>query len=389
MTRELSVLCYLHCFDSGGVERTALRLCSAWAKNGVDVKLLIGRDEGPSKADAAGLERLCFPSGSIPTRPFESLWMILCLWRQLRRERPDVIFCAGNTYAIVAVVVRLLLGRHCPPIVAKVSNSLERADMNGLMRAAYSLWLRIQGLLLDHIVGTGPAAQHELLTGMKADPHRLSIIRNPALTRAQLNELARIERKQPEEGKRFLAAGRLVAQKRFDLLIRAFLHSASEQDRLVILGEGPDRRSLERLIASLGGEDRVSLAGHTSETLRWYRNSDVFVLCSDYEGLPSVLVEALAAGMAIVATDCSATIHDLLDGGLGLLVEPGDLDGLARAIRAVGRCSPDPDRARAKAQLHCVEHAAPKYVELMRRILAGDRHPREKRAPASAEISAP
>lgn len=384
-----SILCYLHCFDSGGVERTALRLCSAWAKSGVQVKLLIGRDEGPSKADAAGLERIVFPSGPISTRAFETLWMILCLWRQLRRERPDVIFCAGNTYTVVAVAVRLLIGGSCPPIVAKISNSLERADMNVIARAGYRLWLRLQGLLLDHIVGTGPAAQQEVLASMKAPTDRLSIIRNPALTRAQLDRLARIERKPPGAGRRFLAAGRLVRQKRFDLLIRAFLRGTQERDELIILGEGPERRTLERLIADLDGADRISLPGHMQDTAPWFRSCHVFVLCSDYEGLPSVVIEALAAGMAIVATECSATIHDLLEGGLGLLIAPGDIAGLAQALGTVGWASPSPERARAKAQLHCVEHSAPKYVELMHRLAASDRLPVDQPAPSRAEVSMP
>ena len=386
---QTSVLCYLHCFDSGGVERTALRLCSAWAKSGVRVKLLIGRDEGPSKTDAAGLERIIFASGPLSTRPFETVWMILCLWRHLRRERPDIIFCAGNTYAIVAVAVRLLMGRSCPPIVAKVSNSLERADMGPIARAGYRIWLRLQGLLLDHIVGTGPAAQHEVLASMKPSPERLSIIRNPALTRAQLDELTRIERKPPDGGRRFLAAGRLVRQKRFDILVRAFLHGTKDQDQLIILGEGPERRSLERLIVRLGGSDRISLPGHMPDTTRWFRTCHIFVLCSDYEGLPSVVIEALAAGMAIVATECSATIHDLLEGGLGLLVEPGDVAGLAQALGKVGWASPFQDRARAKAQLHCVEHSAPKYIELMNRLVASDRQPAEQQTPARAEVNAP
>jgi glycosyltransferase involved in cell wall biosynthesis len=386
---QTSVLCFLHCFDSGGVERTALRLCSAWANSGVRVKLLIGRDEGRSKTDAAGLERITFSSGRLSTARFETLWLTLCLWRQLRRERPDVIFCAGNTYAIIAVIVRLLMGRNCPPIVAKISNSLDRADMNVITRVGYRLWLRLQGLLLDHIVGTGPAAQQEVLASMKPSPDRLSIIRNPALTRDQLDQLTRIERKPPAAGRRFLAAGRLARQKRFDVLIRAFLQGTNEQDQLIILGEGPERRSLEHLIVSLGGSDRISLPGHMQHTAPWFRTCHVFVLCSDYEGLPSVVIEALAAGMAIVATECSATIHDLLEGGLGLLVEPRDVVGLAQALGKVGWASPFPDLARAKAQLHCVEHSGPKYIELMNRLVASDRRPAEQQTPARAEVSAP
>jgi glycosyltransferase involved in cell wall biosynthesis len=126
-----------------------------------------------------------------------------------------------------------------------------------------------------------------------------------------------------------------------------------------------------------------------SDTSRWFRSCHIFVLCSDYEGLPSVVIEALAAGMAIVATECSATIHDLLEDGLGLLVEPGDVQALAAALGTVGWASPFPDRARAKAQLHCVEHAAPKYLELMNRLVASERHPAGQQAPAHAGVSAP
>jgi hypothetical protein len=68
--------------------------------------------------------------------------------RRIRRHRPDVLFCAGNSYTVVAVTMRLVLGRRCPPILAKISNDLTRADLPAVARPFYRLWLRIQGRLL-------------------------------------------------------------------------------------------------------------------------------------------------------------------------------------------------------------------------------------------------
>ncbi|MDB5697348.1 MAG: hypothetical protein JWN69_152 [Alphaproteobacteria bacterium] len=366
MARRPHILCYLHSFEPGGVERVALRLCNAWQAEGARVQLLLGRTDGVMGVDAPKLDYVTYSSHGVSTARFETLWLLLCLWRQVRAERPDVIFCAGNTYTIIAVVLRLLLGGSCPPLVAKISNDLERADLIAPARMAYRLWLRVQGRIIDHFVGTAEPMRGVIARALAISHERVAIIANPALDNRQIAELAASCRSTAAPGKLVLGVGRLVPQKRFDLLIRAFAAAGGSDDRLVILGDGPERRPLEALAARLGVGGKVRLEGHVADTHRWFRRCQVFVLSSDYEGLPGVVVEALAAGPAIVATDCSPTMSNLLgDGRFGQLVPPGDQNALEQALRCAGAHSPDPIGALEHARRHTVEQAAPAYLALM------------------------
>src|SRR4051812_24439930 len=135
---------FLHSFEPGGVERVAFRLAGAWAQAGCEVKVVMGRPGGALEIERPEGVELLFPRRVSRLAPrMESLWLVPHLVAMVRRHRPDVLFCAGNTYAIVAVLARLLLGRDCPPIVMKVSNSLERRDFGPVMRRLYPLWLKV------------------------------------------------------------------------------------------------------------------------------------------------------------------------------------------------------------------------------------------------------
>lgn len=133
-----------------------------------------------------------------------------------------------------------------------------------------------------------------------------------------------------------MGIGRLdLRPKAFDRLVRihAALLAKGIKQRLVILGEGPDRAALEREIARLGVGQTVSLPGHASDVEEWLAKATVFALCSRYEGLPLVLLEALAAGVPAVAMDCPAGPREILRGGEdGILVPEGDEAAMEEAI---------------------------------------------------------
>lgn len=361
------ILAYLHSFDPGGVERTALRLCAAWQEQGAKVKVLMGREAGVTHASAPDLDYIVYPSGSVRTAPFETLWMIRCLWKRVRAARPDVIFCAGNSYTVVAVALRLLLGRACPPIVAKVSNALDRRDMPRLGRPFYRLWLRIQGRMIGRWVAIAPGLDTEIATLMRVPWGRISTIADPAISGSEAAALAAAGAtpKAEVEGRLFLAVGRLARQKRFDLLLEAFARGARPADRLAIVGEGSWRRRLEARAARLGIADRLLLPGHTGDLLPWFAHADALVMSSDYEGLPAVLVEALAAGLPVISTRSSAGVAALLDGH-GQTVETGDVPALAAAL-AADLPSRQVEAARARAAPFRTEHAAPAWLDLLRR----------------------
>lgn len=129
-----------------------------------------------------------------------------------------------------------------------------------------------------------------------------------------------------ERGTDLLFVGRLVRGKRVDLVLHALARVRVRRPgtTLAIVGDGPERESLERLAARLGLAEAVTFAGHRSDVERWYADARVFVMASEREGLPLVLIEAMSSGCVPVTTSCG-TIADLVQNGSnGFLVEMGD-----------------------------------------------------------------
>ena len=146
-----------------------------------------------------------------------------------------------------------------------------------------------------------------------------------------------------------IAVGRLVAVKDYPSLIRAFAVVRRKHDvRLMILGEGEDRPQLESLIVELGLADCVALPGFEANPYAYMAWAALFVLSSISEALPTALIEAMAVGTPVVATDCKCGPREVLqDGRFGALVPVGDVAALAAAISARSRrrgtnCPPRP-----------------------------------------------
>jgi len=165
------------------------------------------------------------------------------------------------------------------------------------------------------------------------DPDHVVTIHNPFPLDA-IAAAARAPLDLPATGPAYLVAcGRLTELKGFADLIRAFAAIRRGRPlRLVILGDGPERPSLERLAAELGVRADVDLPGFVANPYAWFGHARGFVLCSRSEGLANVLVEAMICGAPIVSSRCTGAEEVVEDGRTGLLYEPGDIDGLTRAL---------------------------------------------------------
>lgn len=376
----MRIIVPIHSFEPGGVERVALHLATAWQAEGAEVRIVLGRRDGAMRDLAPDLDYVVRPS-PVPTAAWETIWMIFCLWRYLRGNPGGVIFASGNTYAIVAVAMKLLLGRQCPPILLKLSNDLERPDLPQPVRLLYHVWLRIQGRMIDRFVAMAPALVPEIIQHMGAAPDRVAVIEDPALAPGQFERLSAIDREQDDQPRHLLSIGRLAGQKNQALMIRALAMAKvgggveTEADQfagtLTICGEGAQRQRLEQLASQLGIADRVTFAGHCRNVTPYLTEASALVLSSDYEGLPAVVIEALAAGLPVIATDCSAWIHAILhDGRLGILVPRGDVSALSRSFSDVSKLKFDPSQAREVARSFTIAAAAPRYVHEFARIAA-------------------
>lgn len=390
MTKVLRIAIPIHSLQSGGVERVALGLATQWRQAGHEVTVILGTTEGTSGlCSAPALDYWRVPT-RFSTAAWETPWMVHCLYSYLLRNKADVVFCPGNTYAVIGAAMKLLLGPLAPPMVLKISNALSRPDMIPIMARGYGWWLRAHKSVFDTMVALSEPMRQEALRTIRCEAGQVRVIPNPIVTRQRLDRLAGIERRADSApasipATRYLAAGRLVSQKNYPLLLRAFARSARPADTLTIAGEGPELARLRALAGRLGIAAQVHFLGHVPTIDDLLADADCLVLSSTYEGLPGVVVEALAGGLPVLATDCCVSMASLIEHGrTGLIVEPGCEDSFAAGLIAIRGLRGDPEHARALASSYEVEAAAQRYIDLLRDVV---RH-REQERRRSLALSA-
>jgi glycosyltransferase involved in cell wall biosynthesis len=319
-------------FGGGGAERIMVFLANAFVERGIQTTFLAGRAEGPCLADLS-------PAVSLVDLGVTRFARALpALVRHLNSNPPDAVMSA-LTHANLVTLLAARLARRGPRIVVAEHNSttmLSNAG-RGPKRLVKTVLLRALYPRADCITFVSHAMQGEFagLLGLPSD--RLATIYNPV----PVDRLRRMAANGPRHpwlaqktGPVVVAAGRLTEQKDFPLLLRAFARLAPPA-RLIIFGEGPDRDSLEALRTQLHLEDRVSLPGFVDNLPAELASADLFALSSRWEGLPGVLLEAMALDVPVVATDCPTGPQEILEGGRwGRLVPVGSEDGLAAALQA-------------------------------------------------------
>ena len=210
-----------------------------------------------------------------------------------------------------------------------------------LVQAILPQLLNVGYRFADRVVAVSHGVADDLAetTGLPRD--RVLVVGNPVVTpevRSKAEQPATHPwLLDPDGPPVILGVGRLSPQKNFALLLRAFAQVRSERDaRLLILGEGPKRAELEKLAKELDISKDLSMPGFVDNPYAEMAAADVFALSSEYEGLPTVLIEALFCDTPVVSTDCKAGPRQILDDGVhGKLVPVGDLDALVTALHGV------------------------------------------------------
>ena len=339
-------------------------LASGFAELGVATDLLLS-----GEGDKPFLDRLSPRVGrvSLPAGRSARLAGTVAYLRTARpdvllsaKQRDDELALAARRSAGVATRVFLRCGSHL--------SARPRMQTRNLLRRWWH-YHRTRQLFRDAdgtiCVSEGVAADLVAITGLARD--RLSVIRNPVITpdlRSRMDAPVAHPWLAPGLPPVILGVGALARVKRFDDLLRAFARVAREVDcRLVILGQGKEREALLRLAAELGVAARVDLPGFVGNVLPYMRAAAVLVLSSEREGAPNVLVEAMACGTPVVATDCPSGPRELLDGGrLGPLVPVGDIDALSRAVVDVLRDPLPGEVLRAALDDFTLERVCQRYL---------------------------
>ena len=266
-----------------------------------------------------------------------TLTCLPALIRYIRKERPAGIIAFQDHANVVAICASAIAGLKTP-IILTVHNTWSKTLHTGTWKThALAKLAGFAYRKTGRLVAVSEGVADDLARQLHLDRDLVGVIYNPVVS-PQLFEKAA----QPVEDEWFtryqgswvIGIGRLTKQKDFANLIDAFSRARNEIDcKLLILGEGPDRPLLEQLIRRLGLEGDCLMPGFVDNPYKYLSRAKLFVLSSAWEGLPTVLIEALALGIPAISTDCESGPREILQGGrFGSLVPPSDPAALSAAI---------------------------------------------------------
>ncbi len=326
---------FLGYLGGGGADQVMLNLARGLVDRNFEVDLVLGHAWGPHLWKIPSQVRV------VDLKAPQVIPSVFALAEYLRREQPTVLLSALHYANEVAIWAKRLSGASTPIIVAE-HNTLSQAISNqkGIRKRLIPFFVKHFYPWADKVVTVSHGAAADLAAIGGFPQERVQVIYNPVIT-PELLEMSRepVEHPwfKPGEPPVILGVGKLEAQKDFPTLIRAFAQVRQLRPcRLVILGWGPDRPQLESLVKELGVQDDVDLPGYIENPYAYMRRAAVFALSSAWEGLPTVLIEAMAVGIPVVSTDCKSGPEEILDhGNYGILTSVGDSSALAEAVLAV------------------------------------------------------
>jgi glycosyltransferase involved in cell wall biosynthesis len=263
---------------------------------------------------------------------FHGLWLnlqrILKIRNQVRFLKPDVIVSFVDQTNILVLLSTIKMP--VPVIVSERTNPAKHqiGRFWGFLRKI------VYPFSTAAVVQT-QAVKNWLLSSIKMS-NRVVVIPNSLVNPASINKQEIASAFMEKYSHKIIAVGRLGFEKGFDLLIESFSLLAEDFPDwgLLILGEGNERKNLEKMVFDKGLSDRVLLPGRVECPAAYMKRSDVFVLSSRYEGFPNVLLEAMGCGLPVISFDCPNGPGEIITDGLnGILVENGSIDALTLAMR--------------------------------------------------------
>lgn len=361
----------------GGTQRRMLLLARGLIARGHAVQIIVASAAGPFSSDMPAAARLVDLESRGRRLPLlgrhRGLWVPLAapaLAQWLKTDPPDVLVASSTPANLVATWARAQSAPGLPLVpVLNLPPSAVAAGVGPLRRPLLAA-LRRAYRQADGLVAISNGVKADAALSLGLEPAHITVVPNPVAAEA-VAEAARVRPEHPwltQGGPPVvLALGKLQPQKDFATLLHAFARLRSERTvRLMILGDGPLRRRLEALVLHLDIAADVAMPGFVAAPFGWLGHTACVVSSSRFEGFSNVLVEALAAGATIVATDCPHGPADVLAGGtFGRLVPVGDAAALAEAMAAALDAPADPAAQRQRAQTFSLDAAIDGYLDVI------------------------
>ena len=329
------VMFFLPTLGGGGAERTVIQLANSFAEQGLNIDLVV--------CNLTGEKSKLLPEVS----PKINLVDLACgrvisaiqpLKMRLQQENYQVLVATQTHSNIVCGIAKKLAKVPVKLIFREVSTPSKNMKLSGMKKWIFQTLVSWTYREAAQVVCVSNGVRDDFRDYYQYQTNNLKTIYNPVLDAAYFEKL-----KAPvqhhffsKDHKVILAVGRLTDAKNFTFLIRSFteLHQVHPETRLIILGEGELRSELEALRTSLHLTEVLDLPGFDANPYAYFKYAALFVLSSNWEGLPGVLIQALASQVKVVSTDCpSGPMEILQDSKFGLLVPCNDQAAMVNAVQ--------------------------------------------------------
>ena len=365
----LHIAFFLHDLRGGGVERITIHLANEMCRMGCKIDLVL-----INKIGEQAYFRSIDSSVSIIELPQKrTLTSCVGFRTYIRKHQPNIVVSA-LTHINVSTLLSVSFLKKKPYIFVVEHNHRIGRQKNGSLEdlgTAIRLAFRLVPYLYPRANTVGVVSdgiRSALAAAIPVPKEQITLLHNPvtAPDSKGLPEACTVLPWLAQSNVPFiLGVGSLSYEKSFDLLIEAFARVRRNRPlRLVIAGEGPKRLELEEKAQDCGFQDDIHLPGFVNNPYALMRDARLLALTSRWEGLPTVLIEAMMLGTSVVATDCpSGPAEILLGGSIGCLVPPGDADALADAIEKTLEVPQHPHELIERALEFSPEAAAQRYLD--------------------------
>ena len=345
---------------NGGVEKVSLNLAKQFVADGQTVSFFImdGADV-PSEVTDNYPTFLGEKKG-----PLGLLKSAIALKRWILENNANVAIGAKEQANLVTFIASIFCNKFQPIYTRHCA--FDVSDQR-LSVAGITFLYNLYGLSRGKVVAVSKALSEYIVRSVKLGRKKVTYCPNPVVD----DHLLEMSKKNTEgfnhDNRYFCAVGRLCEQKGFDLLVEAYAKAYALDESiadLLIVGDGPDRELLAQQIEEVGLEGKIKLLGFNKNPYYIMAGAECFVLSSRHEGLPTVLIEALAVGTPVIATDCPTGPNEILvQGKFGKLVSVGDINALADSLLIANRGLPDIPHEAVQPYKHSASASA--YYKVM------------------------
>ncbi len=379
---KLSIL--IPSLEKGGIERSISRISRGLLDKGWDIELLVEKfsNEGTTFFDKKIYIKK-FNAGSFNQNSniifliFKNMILFFSVLKYLNKSNTDIVLVAKN--APLGVLIKKFSSNTFKLVIREAVNpsSASKIQRSFLSRKILNSIKRISYPYADKVIAISYGVKNSLISLLDLSPDSIEVIYNPAAD-SRIKELANSEvppEYRKERHPTVISIGRLVPQKDHMTLIKAFERVLESVDaRLLIIGEGQERKKLEKYIQQNKLSDNIKLLGYMSNPWKFLINSDLFVLSSLWEGFGNVIVEAMYLGIPVVSSDCESGPSEILNGGeLGHLFKVGDDVQLSEIITSSlsekERYLDIVNSAKRKSEEYSIETITEQYEAVFRGII--------------------